>query len=71
MNGFTVLKTGTNITVLLELSTQTDKAAGAENIMVSSYEPTYRPEKKGDPKKPKYKCFFNEVDKEKLLYVKK
>ena len=64
-------KTGTNIIVPLELSTQTDKTAGATNIMVSSYEPTYRPEKKGDPKKPKYKYFFNEIDKGKLLYANK
>ena len=64
-------KTGTNIIVPLELSTQTDKTAGATNIMVSSYEPTYRLEKKGDPKKPKYKYFFNEIDKGKLLYANK
>ena len=64
-------KTGTNIIVPLELSTQTDKTAGAANIMVSSYEPTYRLEKKGDPKKPKYKYFFNEIDKGKLLYANK
>ncbi len=64
-------KTGTNIIVPLELSTQTKKTAGAANIMVSSYEPTYRLEKKGDPKKPKYKYFFNEIDKGKLLYANK
>lgn len=64
-------KTGTNIIVPLELSTQTEKTAGAANIMVSSYEPTYRLEKKGDPKKPKYKYFFNEIDKGKLLYANK
>ena len=64
-------KTGTNIIVPLELSTQTKKTSGAANIMVSSYEPTYRLEKKGDPKKPKYKYFFNEIDKGKLLYANK
>ena len=64
-------KTGTNIIVPLELSMQTKKTAGAANIMVSSYEPTYRLEKKGDPKKPKYKYFFNEIDKGKLLYANK
>lgn len=64
-------KTGTNIIVPLELSTQTKKTAGVANIMVSSYEPTYRLEKKGDPKKPKYKYFFNEIDKGKLLYANK
>lgn len=64
-------KTGSNVIVPLELSTQIRQTGEIANLMISAYEPTYEPKKKGEQKKPRYKYFFDKIKEGKLAYVNK